>query len=72
MACPDFGTHGLLPLDVSRFDHHSCIDPVTFIGMGSRTVVLMDDPVPVTELVLPCPTIASPAPVTALAMPCPP
>eukprot|EP00972_Heterocapsa_arctica_P104577 15412846-Heterocapsa_arctica.AAC.1 len=50
MACPNFGSHGLLPLDVSRFDHHSCIDPVTFVGMGTRTVVLMDDPVPVTAL----------------------
>eukprot|EP00972_Heterocapsa_arctica_P062336 9189262-Heterocapsa_arctica.AAC.1 len=46
MACPNFDTHGLLPLDVSRFDHRSCIDPVTFIGMGTRTIVLMDDPVP--------------------------
>eukprot|EP00972_Heterocapsa_arctica_P116207 16451920-Heterocapsa_arctica.AAC.1 len=64
MACPNFGTHGLVPLDVSRFDHHSCIDPVTFIGMGTRAVVLMDDPVPVTALV--------PVPVTALAMSCPP
>eukprot|EP00972_Heterocapsa_arctica_P016954 2503361-Heterocapsa_arctica.AAC.1 len=46
MACPNFGNRDLMPLDVSRFDHHSCIDPVTFIGMGTRTVVLMEDPVP--------------------------
>eukprot|EP00972_Heterocapsa_arctica_P023175 3412896-Heterocapsa_arctica.AAC.1 len=40
--------------------------------MGTRTVVLMEDPVPVTALVAPCSVIASPVPVAALAMPCPP
>eukprot|EP00972_Heterocapsa_arctica_P048558 7157051-Heterocapsa_arctica.AAC.1 len=42
--------------------------------MGPRTVVLMDDPVPVTALVSPCSdiNINSPVPVTALAMPCKP
>eukprot|EP00972_Heterocapsa_arctica_P091367 13480787-Heterocapsa_arctica.AAC.1 len=40
--------------------------------MGTRTVVLMEDPVPVTALVTPCSVIASPVPVTALAMPCQP
>eukprot|EP00972_Heterocapsa_arctica_P045998 6787051-Heterocapsa_arctica.AAC.1 len=39
--------------------------------MGPRTVVLMEDPVPVTALVTPCSKFASPVPVTALAMPCP-
>eukprot|EP00972_Heterocapsa_arctica_P060077 8860651-Heterocapsa_arctica.AAC.1 len=62
MACPNFGSHGLLPLAVSRFDHHSCIDPVTFVGRGTLTVVLMDDPV--TALVSPCSNIHSPVPVT--------
>eukprot|EP00972_Heterocapsa_arctica_P006590 964122-Heterocapsa_arctica.AAC.1 len=45
MACPKFGNHDFPPLDVSRFDHHSCLDPVTFIGMGTRTVVLIEEPV---------------------------
>eukprot|EP00972_Heterocapsa_arctica_P000268 38378-Heterocapsa_arctica.AAC.1 len=44
MACPNFGNHDLGSLDVSRFDHHSRVDPVTFIGMGTRTVVLVEDP----------------------------
>eukprot|EP00972_Heterocapsa_arctica_P017263 2550523-Heterocapsa_arctica.AAC.1 len=69
MACPNFGKHEFMPLDVSRFDHHSRIDPVTFIGMGTRTIVLMEDPVPVTALVPPCSNICIPVPVTALAMP---
>eukprot|EP00972_Heterocapsa_arctica_P071175 10514616-Heterocapsa_arctica.AAC.1 len=72
MACPNFGNHDFMPLDVSRFNHYSCLDPVTFIGMGTRTVVLMEDPVPVTALVTPCSDICIPVPVTALAMPCPP
>eukprot|EP00972_Heterocapsa_arctica_P074366 10974262-Heterocapsa_arctica.AAC.2 len=72
MACPHFGTHDLVPLDISRFDHHSCIDPITSIGMGTRTVVLMDDPVPATVRASPCSNIYSPVSVTALAMPCPP
>jgi hypothetical protein len=50
MACPNFGNHDFMPLDVSRFDHHSRFDPVTFIGMGTRTVVLMEDPVPAVPL----------------------
>eukprot|EP00972_Heterocapsa_arctica_P104288 15372274-Heterocapsa_arctica.AAC.1 len=54
MACPNFGSHGLQPLDVSCFDHHSRIDPVTFVGRGTRTVVLIDDPVPVTALATSC------------------
>eukprot|EP00972_Heterocapsa_arctica_P104975 15469567-Heterocapsa_arctica.AAC.1 len=37
MACPNFGVHDFPPLDVSRFDHHSRFDPVTFIGRGTRT-----------------------------------
>eukprot|EP00972_Heterocapsa_arctica_P033540 4936472-Heterocapsa_arctica.AAC.1 len=45
MACPNFGNHDLVSIDVSRFDHHSRFDPVTFTGMGNRTVVLVEDPV---------------------------
>eukprot|EP00972_Heterocapsa_arctica_P064198 9473273-Heterocapsa_arctica.AAC.1 len=45
MACPNFGNHDLPPLDVSRFEHHSRFDPITFIGMGIRTVVLIEAPV---------------------------
>eukprot|EP00972_Heterocapsa_arctica_P101857 15006670-Heterocapsa_arctica.AAC.1 len=62
MACPNFGSHGLRPLDVSRFDHHSRFNPVTFVGKGTRTVVLMDDPVPVTALVMPCSMMDDPVP----------
>eukprot|EP00972_Heterocapsa_arctica_P093475 13787680-Heterocapsa_arctica.AAC.1 len=46
--------------------------------MGTRTVVLMEDPVPAVPLggltvpVPPCSNIRTPVPVRALAMPCPP
>eukprot|EP00972_Heterocapsa_arctica_P072038 10638710-Heterocapsa_arctica.AAC.1 len=75
MACPNFGNHDLVSLDVSRFDHHSRFDPITFIGMGTRTVVLVEDPVPKVPLgglavQEPfCPTKCTPVPVRALAMP---
>eukprot|EP00972_Heterocapsa_arctica_P065770 9708602-Heterocapsa_arctica.AAC.1 len=36
MACPNFGSHGLRPLNISRFDHHSRFDPVTSVGTGTR------------------------------------
>eukprot|EP00972_Heterocapsa_arctica_P062770 9259868-Heterocapsa_arctica.AAC.1 len=62
MACPNFGSHGLRPLDISRFDHHSRMDPVTFVGRGTRTVVLMDDPLPVRALVMPCSMMYDPVP----------
>eukprot|EP00972_Heterocapsa_arctica_P088763 13088256-Heterocapsa_arctica.AAC.1 len=45
MACPQFGNHAFSPLDVSRFDHQSCFDPVIFIGRGTRTVELIEEPV---------------------------
>eukprot|EP00972_Heterocapsa_arctica_P106938 15752561-Heterocapsa_arctica.AAC.1 len=72
MACPNFGNHDFMPLDVSCFDHHSRIDPVTFIGMCTCTVVLKEDPVPVTALVPPCSNLCTPVSVRALAMPCSP
>ena len=60
MACHNFGNHDFMPLDVSCFDYHSRIDLITFIGMGNRTVLLMEDPVPVTALVTPCgPAVAN-------------
>eukprot|EP00972_Heterocapsa_arctica_P112701 16433284-Heterocapsa_arctica.AAC.2 len=62
MSCPRFGSHNLPSLDINRFGHHSCLDPVTRIGTGKRTV----------HLAMPCkvaPETALPAvPETALAL----
>eukprot|EP00972_Heterocapsa_arctica_P056782 8381758-Heterocapsa_arctica.AAC.1 len=78
MACPNFGNHDLPPLNVSRFDLRTRFVPATFIGLGTRTVVLMEDPVTTVPLGglpergPPCPMPCAPVPVRALAMPCAP
>eukprot|EP00972_Heterocapsa_arctica_P029095 4280622-Heterocapsa_arctica.AAC.1 len=40
MACPQFGSHRLPPLNINRFDNHARFDPVAIIGKGTRSVHL--------------------------------
>jgi len=78
MACTHFWNHDLPPLNVSRFDRRTRFVPPTFIGRGTRTVVLMEDPVttvPLGGLPEPepsCPMPCAHVPLGALAMPCKP